>query len=151
MEERCQIREWPAVMGSGAIACMQDVARGAIASPVEHIADSLDEHSEAENGAQMSSAIKGEFGDYSFHDAQLKARDLVWISPSPWTRHRSDRDHWKGPLSPASHLASTLIGACSSNAWKLVPGLLSQEATRSALMGRMGMFLFDVPSNRSHL
>lgn len=78
-----------AVLGSSVIAYTQDVARGAIASPVEHIADSLDEHSEAESGAQMSSAIKGEFGDYSFHDAQLKARHLVWISPTSWARHRS--------------------------------------------------------------
>ena len=51
----------------------QDEARDAIASPVEHIADSLDAGANVGNGAQMTSAVKGDFGEYKFHGAQLKA------------------------------------------------------------------------------
>jgi len=51
---------------------IQDEARNAIASPVEHIADSLDESADAGSNGHLSSAIKGEFGEYRFHKAQLK-------------------------------------------------------------------------------
>ncbi len=46
-----------------------------MASPVERIADSLDEHAteEEKGGGKLESAVRGEFGEYEFDEAQLKA------------------------------------------------------------------------------
>lgn len=45
-----------------------------MASPVEAIADSLDEQASAEDkgGGRLRSAIQGEFGEYDFDEAQLQ-------------------------------------------------------------------------------
>lgn len=48
-----------------------------MAAPVERIADSLDEHAEEPErggGGRLDKAVKGEFGEYDFDDAQLKVR-----------------------------------------------------------------------------
>ena len=54
--------------------CMQEEAREAVASPVEAIADSLDEGAAMDDkgGGKLASAIRGEFGEYDFDDAQLQ-------------------------------------------------------------------------------
>lgn len=46
-------------------------AQGAIASPIERVADELGDQKDAVPGTQLSSAVKGEFGQYNFDDAQL--------------------------------------------------------------------------------
>lgn len=53
---------------------LQEEAREAVASPVEAIADSLDEHADQEEkgGGKLTSAIQGEFGEYDFDETQLK-------------------------------------------------------------------------------
>lgn len=57
-----------------ACAHIQEEAREAVASPVEAIADSLDEEAAvgSEGGGKLRSAIRGEFGEYDFNDAQLQ-------------------------------------------------------------------------------
>jgi hypothetical protein len=53
---------------------LQEEAREAVASPVEAIADSLDEQATEDDkgGGKLRSAIQGEFGEYDFDDAQLQ-------------------------------------------------------------------------------
>ncbi len=56
---------------------LQEEARAAVAAPVERIADSLDEQAEEPErggGGRLDKAVKGEFGEYDFDDAQLKVR-----------------------------------------------------------------------------
>lgn len=53
----------------------QEEARATIASPVERMAESLDEHAEEPErggGGRLEKAVKGEFGEYEFDDSQLK-------------------------------------------------------------------------------
>jgi hypothetical protein len=54
---------------------MQEEAREAVASPVEAIADSLDEEAavNGEGGGKLASAIRGEFGEYDFDDFDAAA------------------------------------------------------------------------------
>jgi hypothetical protein len=61
--------------------CLQEEAREAVASPVEAIADSLDEEAavDGEGGGKLASAIRGEFGEYDFDDAQLQVRFKVRV------------------------------------------------------------------------
>ena len=71
---------------------MQEEAREAVASPVEAIADSLDEEAavDGEGGGKLASAIRGEFGEYDFDDAQLQVRFAAGWHEPPLKQSLSD-------------------------------------------------------------
>lgn len=76
-----------------------------MASPVEAIADSLDEEAavDGKGGGKLASAIRGEFGEYDFDDAQLQVR----LSAEMHEHHVATHHHAASMVLPRLHMYLT--------------------------------------------